>query len=82
MVMQYKMGLGYVPSYQISGVPYLTSSLNVPALGSGSVTIEFPYITKSITIANTTSTGSTAAPLRFGFLRPGSKAPWQTIISF
>ena len=62
-------GLGNVGSYQISGVPYATSSIAVAALGDTPTVVEFPYVTKFVTISNT-NTGANV-PLRFGFSRLG-----------
>ncbi len=50
----YTAGLNNVGSYQVSGAPYLTSSV-VPQSGSGHFKVEFPYVTKQITISNYTS---------------------------
>jgi len=50
----YRMGLGHVGSYQVSGKPYLSGS--VEALDDGGQdTYEFPNVTKSITVINHTS---------------------------
>ena len=38
-------------SYQVSGAPFVTSSV-VPQSGSGHFKVEFPYVTKQITISN------------------------------
>jgi hypothetical protein len=56
-----KAGPNYVPAYQISGIPYVTSSLanEVECVSSAAahvrepVIIEFPYVTKFVTIRNT-----------------------------
>tara|TARA_R100000700_G_C3109213_1_gene102924 strand:- start:194 stop:628 length:435 start_codon:yes stop_codon:yes gene_type:complete len=61
----YSKGVGNVGSYQISGIPYATSSVTVAAAGSSPTEISFPYVTKFVTISNT-NTG-TNVPLRFGF---------------
>jgi len=60
-----KTGVGHVPSYQISGIPYLTASFTVPASGNTPVAIDFPNVTKFVTVVNTHS--GTNAPLRIGF---------------
>jgi hypothetical protein len=54
------LGEGYVPAYQISPIPYVTSSL--VALGSTQA-YSFPCVTKSIFIQNQTS--STAIAVAF-----------------
>jgi len=62
-------GIGNVGSYQSSGIPYATSSIAVAALGDTPTVVEFPYVTKFVTISNT-NTGANV-PLRFGFSRLG-----------
>ena len=47
----YTAGLNNVGSYQVSGAPFVTSSV-VPQSGSGHFKVEFPYVTKQITISN------------------------------
>ena len=66
---QYSKGVGNVGSYQISGIPYATASFTVAAYGSAPTEIEFPHVTKFVTISNT-NTG-TNVPLRFGFSANG-----------
>lgn len=63
-------GLGHVGSYQASGIPYLTSSLTVPGSGDTPLQIDFPGVTKFITVTNTLSSGNS---LRFGFSEAGVK---------
>lgn len=58
-------GLGSVGSYQMSGIPYLTASLTVPINSSTPLKIQFPYVTKFITIA------STNGAVKFGFSQNG-----------
>ena len=58
-------GLADVGSYQMSGIPYLSSSITVPANTSTPLKIQFPNVTKFITIINT---GSVVTPnLKVGF---------------
>ena len=66
-----KAGLGNVGSYQMSGVPFLTSSLEVPASPGTPIVVEFPYVTRFVTITNTVPATSASAPLRFGFSEAG-----------
>ena len=66
-----KAGLGNVGSYQMSGVPFLTSSLAVPASPGTPIVVEFPYVTRFITVTNTVPATSASAPLRFGFSEEG-----------
>jgi|10_taG_2_1085330.scaffolds.fasta_scaffold13844_3 hypothetical protein len=70
--------LGSVGQYQMSGIPFVTASFPMPevtalhdasiALGE-MVTIEFPNVTRWITVVNE-ATGS-EKPLRFGFSSQG-----------
>lgn len=59
-----KAGLSNVGSYQASGIPWVSSSLSVPASGSAPLEINFPLVTKSIIVKNA-STGS--VNMRVGF---------------
>ena len=47
----YKPGLGLVGAYQVSGIPYVTGAINC-APDNSQVKIQFPSVTKSITIFN------------------------------
>lgn len=66
-----KPGLGNVGSYQISGIPFLTSSLAIPASSGTPIVIEFPNVSRFITVTNTVPATSASAPLRFGFSEAG-----------
>lgn len=47
-----RVGLGHVPSYEVAGAPFVTGS----TLGAGGeITIEFPAVTKSITLFSATA---------------------------
>lgn len=59
-------GLGHVGSYQASGIPFLTSSLAVPGSAGTPLQVDFPGVTKFITVTNT---GANA--MRFGFSEAG-----------
>lgn len=60
-----RSGPGLVAEYQISALPYVTSSV----AQSGSVTqINFPYVTSFLTVKNT----STAGELAIGFTYSGT----------
>lgn len=65
-------GLGYLPSYQASAVPYLTSSLAIPASNQAPLTISFNSVTRFIIITNTYN-GAQNRPMRFGFSENGIK---------
>ena len=68
---QYRPGVGSVGQYQMSGIPYVSSSLPIPHSGSGPspYELEFPQVTKFFTIINTVS--GTNSPLRVGFSANG-----------
>jgi hypothetical protein len=68
---RYTNGLGHVPSYQASAVPFLTSSLVVPASGSTPLQISFPAVSRFVIITNNTPAASTNVPMRFGFSANG-----------
>ena len=76
-----KAGPNSVPAYQLSGIPYITSSINtteVPSSGGGAsvgpIKISFPYVTKFFTIRNTG-----ANELRVAFSFTGSYDPGATV---
>ena len=58
-------GLSDVGAYQVSGVPFVSAALTVPAPGNAPLRISFPYVTKFVTIQNTAN-GLTRT-LRVGF---------------
>jgi hypothetical protein len=60
----HRPGIGNASSYQVSGIPWVSSSLAVPASGSTPLEITFPQVTKSIIVKNA-STGS--VQMRVGF---------------
>ena len=54
---QYTPGLGSVGNYQVSGTPWITGSVlavsgNASPLNTSTVCIQFPYVTKEVTIVN------------------------------
>jgi hypothetical protein len=62
-------GLGSVGSYQMSGIPYATASLTVAASNATPTLVQFPLVTKFVTIINT---GSVVTPnLKVGFSQNG-----------
>lgn len=65
-VHKYTAGLNNVGSYQVSGMPFATGSLTVPASGSTPLRIEFPYVTQWISVTNTNS-----KHVRLGFSENG-----------
>lgn len=60
-------GLGHVGSYQASSIPFLSSSISIPAFGADPVHVEFRRVSKFVIITNTLSGSATNVPLRFGF---------------
>jgi len=66
----HRPGIGNAASYQVSGIPWVSSSLAVPASGSTVLEISFPQVSKSIIVKNA-STGS--VQMRVGFSENGVK---------
>jgi len=66
-------GLGYLPSYQASAVPYLTSSLAVPVSTQEPLEIRFDTVSRFVIITNTLDSSFANIPLRFGFSANGVK---------
>ena len=64
----YSVGLNNVGSYQVSGIPFATGNLTVPASGSTPLKIEFPFVTQWISVTNTN-----AKHVRLGFSENGVK---------
>ena len=60
-------GLGKTGQYQMSGIPFMSSSVDIQNLedGEGALQISFPYVTRFITVINEHSGSS--AKLRVGF---------------
>lgn len=70
---RYHVGLGNVGSYQVSAKPFITSSIQVPVSGASSYElINFPYVTKFVTIKND-GPNSHGATLRVAFSADGLK---------
>ena len=69
-----KAGINHVPSYQQSGIPYVTRSAvnEVPNSTSGNVIhVSFPFVTRFFTVKCNGASGTTNANLRFGFTKNG-----------
>ena len=64
----YYVGLGNVGSYQVSGMPYATSSIAAPASSGTPTVVTFPYVTQRIVVTNTTN----GSALRVGFSSAGT----------
>ena len=65
---KYTAGLNHVGSYQVSGIPFATGNLTIPASGSTPLKIEFPYVTQWVSVTNTDS-----KHVRLGFSELGVK---------
>jgi hypothetical protein len=61
-------GPNFVPAYQISGVPYVTSSAGDPVSTTVPKKITFPFVTRFFTVTNLS-----IDPLRVGFSENGVK---------
>lgn len=66
----HRPGIGNAASYQVSGIPWVSSSLAVPVSGATTLEISFPQVTKSVIVKNV-STGS--VQMRVGFSDNGVK---------
>jgi len=64
----YKVGLGNVGSYQVSGKPWVSSSLVVPANSDQPYKVDFVYVTRDIYVRN-----DGAESIRLGFSVNGIK---------
>ena len=62
----YRPGLGNVGSYQVSGRPFVQTSIVVPAENATPAVVEFPLVSRSITVRN-----DGAATIRVGFSANG-----------
>ena len=62
----YTPGLGHVGSYQVSGKPFVSSSITVPVGHGVPIQVSFPSVTRAITVRN-----DTATVIRVGFSHLG-----------
>jgi len=67
---QYKAGLNNVGNYQVSGIPYVTGTLTVPAVSGTPLEITFPSVTQRIQVHNNFGSDH---PIRVGFSANGVK---------
>lgn len=58
-------GVGFVPAYEVSGVPFVTSS-NGSEVGTTATRVGFPFVTRWVEVFNTGTN-----PLRIGFSKNG-----------
>ena len=61
-----EVGLNNVASYQVSGVPFASGGINCSA-GQGAKVVEFPYVTRWVTVVNNDITNE----VRVGFSQAG-----------
>lgn len=62
-------GLWHTPAYQVSGIPYVTSSLTIPPNTMEPLEINFPFVTIDFLVKN-----DGANSIRLGYTRNGIKA--------
>lgn len=74
----YTLGLHDVPSYQMPGIPFLSSSIHVPPNSDTPVVISFETVTKFVTVTNTLADSDQNVPMRFGFSENGIKGVENT----
>jgi len=70
---QYKAGLNNVGNYSISGIPYVSGGLTPPTSSGTPISLEFPTVTKFITVSNLSPFTSPVA-IRVGFSENGVKS--------
>ena len=68
----YQVGLHNVGSFQVSSIPYLTSSVSVTSQTTP-LEISFDRVSKFVIVKNTADALGTDAPMRFGFSALGVK---------
>ena len=66
----YRAGLGNVGSYQSSGKPFLSASIDIPSNNSV-IQIDFPNVTRFITIKHTGADEADLVDMRVGFSANG-----------
>lgn len=64
------VGLGHTPSYQVSGIPFVTGTLPVEASSGTVLEISFYNVTRFLTVKNTVDP-DIDAPMRVGFSELG-----------
>jgi len=62
-----KAGPNSIPAYQMSGIPYVTASVNSEVNNSTTAKIEFPYVTRFFQVECTDATNG----IRVGFTEAG-----------
>lgn len=74
---QYKAGLHSVGNYQVSGIPYATSSILAPSSAGAPLEITFPSVTKFVVVKNVSPT---TAAMKVGFSANGVNTGTNYII--
>jgi hypothetical protein len=70
----HKAGMFSTSVYQSSAIPYISSSIVVPASGAvGPLTVSLPRVSKFVTVRNTVATASVSS-IRVGFSNLGTIA--------
>jgi len=67
----YQAGLGNVGSYQVSGIPWVSGSINAYNGADSTKLISFPSVTQWVVVANNTSVAGQTC--RVGFSKQGLK---------
>jgi len=64
-------GPNNVGSYQISSIPYMSSTITVPRMNLEPLKLTLPSLSRFVTIKNTIPSADAAAPIRIGFASGG-----------
>lgn len=80
-IYNYKVGLGHVGSYEVSGIPYMTSSLAVPVNSGDPLEISFDHVSRFVVVTNTLPSYEPNVPLRFGFSENGVKGTNYAVLN-
>ncbi len=75
-------GLNHVGSFQVSGIPYATASVTIPASGSAPLKISFPSVTKEIAIKNAGANQINIAFSLNGLMSSSNYIPVASLESF
>ena len=70
---KYTAGLNHVGSYQVSARPYVKSNITVPVSGAitSALEVDFPKVTKFITVRNDGANASGSCDIRLAFASGG-----------
>ena len=70
MPWNYTSGLGNAAAFQVSGKPFLSGGLDCGPADSGSVRIDFPQVTRWISVSNVDANNTIKIGQSLGGLRP------------